>query len=656
MPRALKKRVVEMAPRPAADEQQISLALVATPDGPNLSAEDREEAMRRLGVIEPLLYPERTPLLTVQYPTRAAMIAYLAKAHKVLPRQIYRWLAAFRRDGMAGLVRRDRADKGKPKVFNAAALELLLRAALPQKGVIGRLSVAEIVRLYEEERVWREAHVGKKLGEFDQAKYARYTDEDGRLRPSALLPKASYGTFLNWFDRIPEAARVMARDGDEAFRNAVDVISHRDLAAIDPMDYVVMDHRCLDVFALFPVRGGWRLTRPWLTAAIDMRTRRWLGWVIVETPSSDSIAAVLKQVFIHHGIPKAVYWDNGKDFRCHWFEGREARSADRVPAGELDTAWRGVLGTLDIRVHHAIPYNARAKIIEPNFGRISKFDQTLPEWCGHKPGARPEHYQGFVDQHEAWAAGARESTPFRTVYDVAALYDAAIEDLNERPLEGEGMNKATPTGRGWMCPNEAWEILIRRVARREVPLDVLQFCFAKRKQLAVRHCELQTTVNGRVFRYRVRREDRQRLLVLEGQTCELAYDPLDMGEAVVYFDGRCVGLADCVELRRMGEDAFREDEADRRAVRREVKSLIARVHQAVPIATADERLVRRRAVRPARVEEQRAIEPAAVLPEIAAAAELARADREFKFADAAGEIETVEPAVAAGDGKFDFFS
>ena len=30
------------------------------------------------------------------------------------------------------------------------------------------------------------------------------------------------------------------------------------------------------------------------------------------------------------------------------------------------------------------------------------------------------------------------------------------------------MNKVTPTGRGWMCPNEAWEILIRNVDRREV--------------------------------------------------------------------------------------------------------------------------------------------------------------------------------------------
>ena len=134
-----------------------------------------------------------------------------------------------------------------------------------------------------------------------------------------------------------------------------------------PMDYVVMDHRRLDIFCLIPKRqGGWTLARPWLTAAIDMRTRKWLAWAIVETPSSDSIATVLKRVFIDHGMPKALYWDNGKDFRCEWFEGRKRANREAPAVGELDPTWRGVLGTLAIRVHHAIVRNARAKLIEPN--------------------------------------------------------------------------------------------------------------------------------------------------------------------------------------------------------------------------------------------------------------------------------------------------
>lgn len=177
-------------------------------------------------------------------------------------------------------------------------------------------------------------------------------------------------TLRRFVEMIPEVVRTLARDGEEAYRNTQEIISHRDFEAVWPMDYVVMDHRRLDVFCLMRERGGWKLARPWLTAAIDMRTRKWLAWCIVETPSSDSIAAVLKRVFLNYGLPKELYWDNGKDFRCEWFEGkrRQERTAGRIT--DLDPTWRGVLGTLNIRVRHAIVRNARAKLIEPNFGRV----------------------------------------------------------------------------------------------------------------------------------------------------------------------------------------------------------------------------------------------------------------------------------------------
>ena len=78
-------------------------------------------------------------------------------------------------------------------------------------------------------------------------------------------------------------------------------------------------------------KGVWKLGRPWITAAIDMWTRKWLAWFIVETPSSDSIAAVLKRVFLDHGLPEYCYWDNGRDFRSEWLEGRRTESRFSVP-------------------------------------------------------------------------------------------------------------------------------------------------------------------------------------------------------------------------------------------------------------------------------------------------------------------------------------
>lgn len=659
--RTQQRKVVEMVPAKStgdeiagATDTQMALALTA-PVGPNLSAEDRAEAEKRYQAIEPLVNREQYPLLYTQYARMADLIDYLAKANNVPARTIYRWCAAWKKGGLPALVRRDRCDKGTARAMNDAARALLLKLSVPQRGVYGVLRVAEIWRVYEEERVWRDAHVTQACGEFERDKYAQYLDAEDRLMPAAQLPAVSYNTFRTWFNRIPEMVRVLAREGNEAYRNSQEIISHRDIAAVAPMDYMVMDHRLLDLFCLVRERGGWKLARPWLTAAIDMRTRRWLAWSIVETPSSDSIATCLKRVFLDYGLPKALYWDNGKDFTCEWFEGRtkRTRQADRV--AELDPAWRGVLGTLGIRVHHAIVRNARAKLIEPNFGRVSNIDRGLPEWCGHKPWARPEHYSELVKQHEEWAAGEREATPFRTIDQIASLYNAAMRDLNERPLEGEGMRKTTPTGHAWLCPNEAWDLHIGAVARRSVPADVLHMCFAKRKELTVQHGELKTTHNGQPYYYRLA-DNSLRLQMLNGQTVEFGYDPLDMGQGAIYYENRFFGLATCVELRRMGEQAFVQDERDRRAARREVKRAILAASHVAPGVSLEERLARRADVRPERADIPRVELQAAIAAPVAEAAAAVDVERGFEFKAAEADVAIATETAAPGeDEEFNFF-
>jgi transposase InsO family protein len=651
--REQQRKVVEIAP---GDGAQMTLALTI-PVGPNLSDADRAEATRRFGVIEPLLNREKYHFLYVQYPRRGELVQYLAGLHSTTLRTVYRWLAAWEAGGLPALVRRDRSDKGFPKLLSDAARDLLISLAMPRRGVYGALSVAEMWRVYEEERAWRRAHTALPMGEFERDKYARYLDEDNRLMATAQLAEISYETFRVWFNRIPEMVRELARNGNEAYHNTQGIISHRDIAGVEPMDYVVMDHRRLDVFCLLKDGAKWKLARPWLTAAIDMRTRKWLAWAIVETPSSDSIATVLKRVFIDHGLPKALYWDNGKDFRCEWFEGKRRRTRLEPRTGAVDGVWGGVLGTLGIRVTHAIVRNARAKLIEPNFGRVSNFDRTLPEWCGHQPGARPERFDELVKEHEQWTAGLRKATPFRTIEQIASLYNAAMRDLNERPLEGDGMRKILPTGRGWLCPNEAWELLIGKVARRTVPLDVLHMCFDKRKELMVRNGELSTTLGGQIFRYRMA-DNSLRLMQLNGKTVQLAYDPLDMAEAAVYYESRFFGLARCVELRRMGEQGFVKDERDRRGAKREIKRAIAVAHALAPVASPEERLARRAEVAPDRSLPDGRGSVAVELSDGVIEAAAARAEEvAFRFLDAGVGVEKQEslPDGRGSDDEFKFF-
>lgn len=641
---ARQRKVIELAPLQSAGQMALALTQV---QGPNLSDEDRAEAERRFSAIEPLIIPAKYPLLWTEHrQSKLAVIAYLATQHQVKPRTLYSWLSRWKKGGLPALVAKDRADKGHPRIFNNAALDFILAAALPKKGAYGCLTVAEIYRAYTEERDWRAAHAthifDNTSGEFEARKYKRYLDGSGRLSPQAQLPDASYETFRSWFTRIPEVVKVMQRDGEEAFHNSQEILSFRDLTDIRPLDYVVMDHRRLDIFCLLRDRAGkgWKLGRPWLTASIDMRTRKWLAWVIVENPSSDSIAAVLKRTFLDWGLPVSLYWDNGKDFTCEWFEGKKPRTRTEPKVGEMSTAWRGVLETVGVRVTHAIVKRARSKIIEPNFVNVANFDKTLPWYCGHKPTARPERFAALVQQHERWMAEEADDPAFPTIEQVAATYNEALATLNEREHTGEGMQKITPTGKGWLCPNEAWERLIGGVERRSVPAEALQFCFNKRREVTVQHGEVRTTFGGRHYHYRL--DAGLDLMPYNGREVQFGYDPLDLGTVALYCDNRFLGLADCVELRRMGEQAFVQDEKDRRASRREVKKFIAAVHQQVPIPDYQQRALRRQAVAPNRMEPDRSAPsgdggvaiPASIAEAVSAGAEA----NKFSFAAAPSDL------------------
>jgi hypothetical protein len=108
----------------------------------------------------------------------------------------------------------------------------------------------------------------------------------------------------------------------------------------------------------------------------------------------------------------------------------------------------------------------------------------------------------------------------------------------------------------------------------------------------------------------------------------------------------------------MGEDAFVEDERDRRAARRDVKKAITAIHRAVPVPSPETFIARRRAVLPVRRDPERIGRPVQVSQSLAQAAEAMKAEREFHFdqAPAAIEVERIT-AETPGDGSdtFDFF-
>ena len=300
---------------------QLALDLVR-PDGSNLDDADRKQAEGRYQVIAALIEPKRFRKLWTQYGGKRTRVRNeLAKQHGVSARTVHNWAQRYLGKyqdaykgmrGLTALVDRDRADKSRPRLMNDTALDLLLHLAFPEERRAGQLTISKAWEAYNEERHFRDEYLRPTPEPADdRARLEAYTDSRGHLLKKARLPEVSYWTFRQWWRNLPAAGLRLGRKGPDAFLNHEASVSYRNYLKLKPLEFVVMDHRQLDLTCLLPERRvrhrGWRLGRPWVTAAIDMRTRRWLAWKIVERPNSASIAAVLKRVFLDHGLPKNFY-------------------------------------------------------------------------------------------------------------------------------------------------------------------------------------------------------------------------------------------------------------------------------------------------------------------------------------------------------------
>ncbi len=241
-----------------------------------LSEQTRALALERLQVLTPHLHGE-VPL------------ARLVREHGIALRTAQRWVAGYRRHGLAGLVRGSRNDRGRHRLPPEVQLlieGLALRVPRPSITAITR-QVGSIARNHE----WQ---------------------------PS------SYGTVCAVVRHLDPALVTLARQGPKAYRARFDMIYRREAAR--PNETWQADHTLLDIWVL-DQRG--RPARPWLTAVIDDYSRAVAGFrVEFEAPNTLGTALMLRQAIWReadprwhvYGIPTTFYADHGSDFTSRHLE------------------------------------------------------------------------------------------------------------------------------------------------------------------------------------------------------------------------------------------------------------------------------------------------------------------------------------------------
>lgn len=254
---------------------------------------------------------------------------------------------------------------------------------------------------------------------------------------------------------VPEAVKVLGREGKEAFRNKIEPYLLRDPDSIKGGQVWVGDHYRFDLFVKGP---NGKPVRPWLTAWVDMRSRKFLGWVVSFNPSTDTImgafanAAMNKEI----GLPEDIYIDNGRDYSSYEFAGRGHRKAAK--SNELQV--RSLIAELNINAHFAIPKNARAKVIERTFKIVAeKFCKRFSTYCGSDNKERPEGLEDILKT---------DAVP--TVDEIRQAFDDWVQWVYNK-TESDGQ------GRKGECPDETFART--RTAIRTTSESALRLCMMR---------------------------------------------------------------------------------------------------------------------------------------------------------------------------------
>ena len=195
--------------------------------------------------------------------------------------------------------------------------------------------------------------------------------------------------------RIPPEAQLFYRD-PKKWRSQVEAGIDQDPNAWGAGEMWVGDHAQLDFFVRVPGKAGY--VRPWITAWIDWRTRRVVGYHVGLTPNSTAILLAFRKGMLdptNRGGPSHVSIDNGKDYDCWMLHGqtkqeRRANARDQLKHDEV--AFAGIFGELQIKAHFSIPYSPNGKSRMERWFRTlhEMFDRSVETYAGRDARAKPE--------------------------------------------------------------------------------------------------------------------------------------------------------------------------------------------------------------------------------------------------------------------------
>ena len=425
------------------------------------------------------------------------------------------------------------------------------------------------------------------VGEEDKALFLSLWGEEARPKIASLYhgyllirkreavpgPTPSLGAIRYMIDQLSEEEQAALRRGDKAYRQMVMPYIERDYESLLPNDWWCMDHHQIDVIALD--RRG-RRCRPWVTAVMDLRTRRVIV-VISAQPTQDVVLYCLRTAILAWGLPRNIYLDNGKEFIAKSVSGGRKRFRLALKEGRV----RSLCHQLGIDVHFAIKFNAQAKPVERWFGSMAEgVSKLFWSYCGRSPAERPEELKDRLSSRQ-----------LPTGDEIADALQAWIDtEYHQRPHHGDGMNGNSP--------NDVAAQLADQVIKRVATPEQLQYFLLRSVEAEIKRSEV--AIFG--VRYWPAAENPDCLYGWQGKKAVGHFDPADMTR-IFLTDPEDNAIGWLVDKKRIGWGAVATDDiraakrlqARSRALQRQARADLA-AHRLEPDALA--RVLRERTAEP----------------------------------------------------------
>lgn len=415
----------------------------------SLPPEARLKYMQEQGMLEPCLLQAPAPIVqtpTVQAPEKYKKIA-LAKLD----------LVRLWREFRNGAGKKTEADRAFLKAYNSRALAPNIYE------ILGEVSLTSLYRWIDQLEgtddwvrlipKWNPGSNGYKLTKVEEDAVLRFLLDPKQIKIGYAIRLAKFWlkqkgieseahpiTFRRFVDKWKSQNYdkwVLAREGQKALKDTLIPFIRRHPESLEVGDVLVADGHRLNFQVINPFTG--KPCRAVLVGYLDWKSFALVGYEVMLEENIQCIASALRNAIIRLGkFPKLTYQDNGKAFRARFFTG----SPDFNESGLY-----GLFARLGIGAEFAMPYNARAKVIERWFQEFTEtFEKLIPSYVGSSIAKKPAYLLRNEKFHKALH---REYIP--TIEETIQLIEAWLDFDYSQPcphVNGKTKGEVLNEGRG----------------------------------------------------------------------------------------------------------------------------------------------------------------------------------------------------------------